>query len=260
MVRFCLLVSLVIPFAVGQEKVDFLKEVQPVLTARVPRHAIPATVPQAGLKIHTREDLTQRRKDGPGDSSRAGQGQPPDRADGRPQGMRMPPSGPPYRCRTIERIRLWIDQGAKFDGPATVTTDASPLSRPETPAIPAGTAANPIDRFIDAYFARASQAPQARQRRAVRPPRMARHHGSATYARRVARIHLFHDPDKRAERSTGCSTDRQAYAEHWISFWNDLLRNDEGVIYHGERKSITELAARRAREQHALRRRWFARC
>ncbi|MEX2264495.1 MAG: DUF1549 domain-containing protein [Bryobacteraceae bacterium] len=29
------------------------------------------------------------------------------------------------------------------------------------------------------------------------------------------------------------------YAEHWITFWNDLLRNDEGVNYHGGRKSIT---------------------
>jgi hypothetical protein len=34
--------------------------------------------------------------------------------------------------------------------------------------------------------------------------------------------------------------DRGAYAEHWISFWNDLLRNDEGVVYHGERKTITK--------------------
>ena len=30
------------------------------------------------------------------------------------------------------------------------------------------------------------------------------------------------------------------YAEHWISFWNDHLRNDEGVVYHGERKYITK--------------------
>ena len=29
------------------------------------------------------------------------------------------------------------------------------------------------------------------------------------------------------------------YSAHWITFWNDLLRNDEGVVYHGERKSIT---------------------
>jgi uncharacterized protein DUF1549/uncharacterized protein DUF1553 len=33
--------------------------------------------------------------------------------------------------------------------------------------------------------------------------------------------------------------DSRNYTEHWISFWNDLLRNDEGVVYHGERKSIT---------------------
>ena len=25
-----------------------------------------------------------------------------------------------------------------------------------------------------------------------------------------------------------------------MSYWNDLLRNDEGVIYHGERKTITK--------------------
>ncbi|MGH9673699.1 MAG: DUF1549 domain-containing protein [Bryobacteraceae bacterium] len=32
---------------------------------------------------------------------------------------------------------------------------------------------------------------------------------------------------------------RANYAAHWITFWNDHLRNDEGVVYHGERKSIT---------------------
>jgi hypothetical protein len=33
------------------------------------------------------------------------------------------------------------------------------------------------------------------------------------------------------------------YAENWISYWNDLLRNDEGVTYHSEtasRKSISD--------------------
>ncbi len=29
------------------------------------------------------------------------------------------------------------------------------------------------------------------------------------------------------------------YAGNWISFWNDLLRNDQGVNYAGLRKSIT---------------------
>ncbi len=37
-------------------------------------------------------------------------------------------------------------------------------------------------------------------------------------------------------------SDRDAYAEHWMTFWNDLLRNDDGVSYFSEkdgRKSIT---------------------
>ncbi len=37
--------------------------------------------------------------------------------------------------------------------------------------------------------------------------------------------------------------DDQKYADHWISFWNDLLRNEDGVTYFSEtagRKSITD--------------------
>ena len=37
--------------------------------------------------------------------------------------------------------------------------------------------------------------------------------------------------------------DNRKYAEHWISFWNDLLRNEDGVTYFSEsasRKSITD--------------------
>ena len=37
--------------------------------------------------------------------------------------------------------------------------------------------------------------------------------------------------------------DNRKYAENWISFWNDLLRNDEGVTYYSEtagRRSITD--------------------
>ena len=33
--------------------------------------------------------------------------------------------------------------------------------------------------------------------------------------------------------------DKTNFSEHWITFWDDLLRNDEGVNYAGTRKSIT---------------------
>ncbi|MEZ5396758.1 MAG: DUF1549 domain-containing protein [Bryobacterales bacterium] len=47
-------------------------------------------------------------------------------------------------------------------------------------------------------------------------------------------------PDKRAKLVDKLLADDALYAGHWISFYNDLLRNDEGVIYHGGRESITD--------------------
>jgi len=46
-------------------------------------------------------------------------------------------------------------------------------------------------------------------------------------------------PDKRERLIQELLANRRNYSEHWISFWNDLLRNDEGVFYDGARESIT---------------------
>ena len=46
-------------------------------------------------------------------------------------------------------------------------------------------------------------------------------------------------PDKRERLIEQLLANRGNYSEHWISFWNDLLRNDEGVVYEGARESIT---------------------
>jgi hypothetical protein len=50
-------------------------------------------------------------------------------------------------------------------------------------------------------------------------------------------------PDKRAKLVATLLFDGDRYAEGWMSFWNDLLRNEDGVTYFSEdagRKSITE--------------------
>src|SRR6185503_15754413 len=44
--------------------------------------------------------------------------------------------------------------------------------------------------------------------------------------------------NKRELLTDALLADSRPYSEHWISFWNDLLRNDEGVVYHGERQPI----------------------
>ena len=45
--------------------------------------------------------------------------------------------------------------------------------------------------------------------------------------------------DKRVRLVERLLANDRHYADHWISYWNDLLRNDEGVIYHGQRRSIS---------------------
>ena len=80
----------------------------------------------------------------------------------------------------------------------------------------------------------------------------------AVFARRVyldiwgllpspAELRAFVDdrsPAKRAALVQRLLGDSDLYAEHWMSFWNDLLRNEDGVSYFsdaagGARRSIT---------------------
>ena len=49
--------------------------------------------------------------------------------------------------------------------------------------------------------------------------------------------------DKRPALVHRLLADNDKYAEHWISFWNDVLRNDEGVNYHSETSSRKSISA-----------------
>jgi hypothetical protein len=224
---------------VEAQTVNFLTDVQPVLTEKcLSCHTGEAA--QAGLKIHTREELLQGGKSGaaivPGKGSESLLIA---KMEGR-KGMRMPPSGPPLSAEVIDRIKTWIDQGATFSGAALKAERIAPIA-PRNPAIPEGAAQNPVDRFVDAYLSKNK----------IAQPQIV---DDGKFARRVAyditglplnpeRLRAFEAdtaPDKRTRLIDTLLADRQAYAEHWMSYWNDLLRNDEGVVYHGERKTITK--------------------
>ncbi len=66
---------------------------------------------------------------------------------------------------------------------------------------------------------------------------------SACCRRRRSRIRFgpTQQPDKRGRLVRRLLDDRRAYADHWLTFWNDLLRNDyAGTGYiDGGRKQIT---------------------
>jgi Protein of unknown function (DUF1549)/Protein of unknown function (DUF1553)/Planctomycete cytochrome C len=152
----------------------------------------------------------------------------------------MPPRGPRLNATEIATIRNWIDSGARetAQGPAARTPWIATLEL-HKPELPAGTAPHPVDRFVDAYSQNhgrtASQAVSDRlfARRAyldiwgLLPP-----------PNQLAVVVNNVEQSKRAQLIETLLNNK-SYAEHWISFWNDLLRNDEGVNYAGTRKSIT---------------------
>ena len=159
----------------------------------------------------------------------------------------MPPKGPQLTPEEVGILRAWIDQGliwheSKTEAPAYAASVAP--RRPEVPAAKEGAAgANPIDRFVDAYYVE----------RQVTPATPV---SDAAFLRRAsldvtglvpqsADLDAFladADPEKYAKAADRLLGDRLAYAEHWMTFWNDALRNDfQGTGYiDGGRKQITQ--------------------
>jgi Protein of unknown function (DUF1553)/Protein of unknown function (DUF1549) len=110
---------------------------------------------------------------------------------------------------------------------------------PKPPDPPAGEG-SPIDRFVADYWSA----------RKFKPPAVV---GDRVFARRVyldviglpptvEQLEAFErdtSADKRAKLVDALLADKQAFAEHWMTFWNDLLRNDEQTNIDGLRKPVT---------------------
>ncbi len=160
----------------------------------------------------------------------------------------MPKDKDPLPPAQLAVIRRWIDQGARptpSSPPAPQPWEAPlALGHPAVPSVtwPGWTA--PLDRLVARYLV---------TRKRPQPPAVS----DAAFARRVyldvwgllpapEQLRDFVDdpaPDKRASLVARLLADDQMYAEHWMSFWNDLLRNEDGVTYFSEtagRKSITD--------------------
>jgi mono/diheme cytochrome c family protein len=216
------------------QAVDFATEVHPILAARcAPCHG--GAKPAAGLSFANRALALAAIV--PGDSGASLLIQ---KVSGR-RGAIMPASGEPLTAAQIATLRAWIDAGAVWPETAPVTPGWVAPIPPRLPDLPAGDEPHPVDRFIAAYFAQhgiAFPAPAV----------------DALFARRVyfdlwglpptpAQLDAFlrdRDSAKRARLIDALLADAQPYAEHWISWWNDILRNDLGSNYAGERKSITD--------------------
>ncbi len=231
----------------GSRLVDFTAQVQPIL-AEICLECHSQDKRKGGLSLASYGDVLEGGRSGaavrPGNSGGsllvhriAGQIEP-----------QMPKDGLPLGDAEMNLIRLWIDQGAR----ATPTSAPAPapweaplaLDPPAVPAVIWKGWTSPLDRLVAAYLTR---------RRTAEPAAVP----DALYARRVFldvwgllpspdELRAFVDdraPGKRAALVTRLLNDDQKYADHWITFWNDLLRNEDGVTYFSEsasRKSITD--------------------
>lgn len=155
---------------------------------------------------------------------------------------RMPFRKEPLSPQDLALLRRWIDQGARWptDQPPPAAT---PRLAPRWPRIPEGPAhlTNPIDRFVAAVLsAQGKPFPQPVSDRVF----LRRVHldlwGLLPSPREIESFLREENEDKRERRIRALLEDPDRYAEHWMSYWNDLLRNDEGVRYHGERESVSE--------------------
>ncbi|MEA2710620.1 MAG: hypothetical protein QOF78_3221, partial [Phycisphaerales bacterium] len=236
-----------IPPAVARP-VDFQKEVVPIFQSScVTCHSSGKT--EADLSIETREKMLEGGASDPaivpGKSADSllihlVSGQDPDRI--------MPDKGKRLTAEQIGILRAWIDQGAKWEPKEFLLSDPSKPTpaklEPREVAIPAakGDVTNPIDLLLEPYFAKNKIKPAA-----VVDDR--------AFARRVyldiigllpppAELEKFvadKNPAKRQALVRALLNDKPRYATNWLSFWNDLLRNDyKGTGYvDGGRKQIT---------------------
>ena len=156
----------------------------------------------------------------------------------------MPQKGSRLTRDQIAILRAWIDQGVTWD-PAVNFAKAPPrnLTRREVELPPDGAAMrNPIDRLLDAYFAEhpIESAQLIDDRGFVRRVYLDAI-GVLPPAVEVRKFVADTSPDKRTRLVARLLADRQRYAEHWLTFWNDLLRNDyRGTGYiDGGREQIS---------------------
>ena len=160
----------------------------------------------------------------------------------------MPLGKPALSAGEIATIRAWIDEGARetITSPVATPKWEAPLALdpPTVPAVIWRDWTTPVDRFVATYLsAHGGAAPELI--------------GDATFARRAyldiwgllpppEDLQAFaadRSANKRPALVQRLLADNEQYAEHWISFWNDLLRNEDGQSYYSEqngRKSITE--------------------
>ncbi len=225
---------------IAMAQADFATSIHPILAGKcAPCHG--GEHPQAGLNLETREGMLKGGVTGPAIVPGSAKDSLLVKRISGHLGARMPMNAEPLSGQQIDEIAAWIDANAPWpEMKAKAAEEWVPPLAPRKPPVPEGAEANPIDRFLGVYFREKGIAPAESVSDALFVRRV--YYDIAGLPPTMGQIARFQQDirqDKRARLIAALLADNKNYAENWISFWNDLLRNDQGVNYAGTRKSIT---------------------
>ncbi len=140
----------------------------------------------------------------------------------------MPKKGAPLTPEQIGVLRAWIDQGAPWPEEINFAKQAPHNLHPNTVALPTNAQQDhPIDALLTSYL---------RTNRVS----LGKPISDGAFARRayldligllptpedLAAFENDPNPNKRQALVRGLTRADTRFAEHWLTFWNDLLRND----------------------------------
>lgn len=223
----------------SQEKpLDFAHEVVPILKKHCAACHTNGTY-KAGVSFDTKQALIQSKAVVLGDSKKSELHK---RITSKDTTERMPPKGAALDEKEVQILARWIDAKLPWDDNFTFKagTYVSPLKYRDV-KIPAG-AGHPIDRILAPYLAKQKDGNQALITDDVFYRRASLDIvGLLPLTEELETFVANADPQKREKLVEALLLDKRAYTDHWLCFWNDLLRNEyKGTGYiDGGRKQIT---------------------
>ncbi|MFY7819120.1 MAG: DUF1549 domain-containing protein [Akkermansiaceae bacterium] len=226
--------------------VDFVHEVAPLLKKHCAECHM-GNKHKGGFSMNTREELMKENDNGfvidPGKSDKSLMMHLVTSDD---EDERMPPKGDGLNEKEVALLAAWINAGAPWEPGFTFKQSGYEpplkLQRPNIPAAKDGRV-HPIDRILDAHLTKTKVARPAPIEEAAFVRRLYLDITGLLPSEEALKAHLANkDPQKRSQLIRSLLDDKQAYASHWMTFWNDLLRNDyAGTGYiDGGRKQISQ--------------------
>ncbi len=213
-------------------QIDFDKHIRPIFAAHcVKCHARGQR--KGGFSIETRESVLAGGESGPAVApGNSGESLLIELVSGADGSRVMPQKSERLSAAEIDLLRRWVDEGLSWPKQFSFGFPRAPVEprRPSLPPVQRGGSENPLDRLLESYCREHEITP-----REIVPDRVFARRayldlvGLLPKPEAMAAFESDSNPAKRERLVRRLLDDRRAFADHWLTFWNDALRN----AYHG---------------------------